>query len=64
MYHDTFASCNDVCSDGPPRPVSQSANAILDGLTECAAMPHADTVRIMELMDQVRAQWGLAYPFE
>ena len=44
--------------------VAGAANAILDGLTECAAMPHADTVRIMELMDQVRAQWGLAYPFE
>ena len=44
--------------------VADAANAILDGLTECAAMPHADTVRIMELMDQVRAQWGLTYPFE
>ena len=44
--------------------VADAANAILDGLTECAAMPHADTVRIMELMDQVRDQWGLAYPFE
>ena len=44
--------------------VADAANAILDGLTECAAMPHADTVRIMELMDQVRNQWGLTYPFE
>lgn len=29
MYHDTFASCNDVCSDGPPRPVSQSVSRSL-----------------------------------
>lgn len=44
--------------------VADAANAILDGLTECEAMPHADTVRIMELMDQIRAKWGLTYPFE
>lgn len=44
--------------------VADAANAILDGLTECSAMPHADTLRIMELMDQIRAKWGLVYPFE
>lgn len=44
--------------------VADAANAILDGLTECAAMPHADTLRIMELMDSIRGQWGLSYPFE
>lgn len=44
--------------------VAAAANAILDGLGECAEMPHADTMRIMELMDRIRGAWGLAYPFE
>ncbi len=37
---------------------------MLDGKRECAAMPHADTLRIMKLMDSLRADWGLKYPFE
>ncbi|WEV69716.1 Gfo/Idh/MocA family oxidoreductase [Bifidobacterium sp. ESL0775] len=44
--------------------VAASANAILDGKTECGEMPHADTLRIMKLMDQIRGKWGLKYPFE
>lgn len=44
--------------------VASAANAILDGKIECAEMPHSDTIRIMELMDSIRSQWGLRYPFE
>lgn len=44
--------------------VADAANAILDGQSECEAMPHADTLRIMELMDSLRERWGLRYPFE
>ncbi|MBW3079223.1 Gfo/Idh/MocA family protein [Bifidobacterium simiiventris] len=44
--------------------VAAAANAILDGLGECAEMPHSDTLRIMELMDVLRGKWGLRYPFE
>ena len=44
--------------------VAASAQAMLDGHRECEAMPHADTLRIMELMDSLRADWGLTYPFE
>ncbi|MBM6698744.1 Gfo/Idh/MocA family oxidoreductase [Bifidobacterium pullorum subsp. saeculare] len=44
--------------------VAATANAILDGKRECDAMPHADSLRIMELMDSIRAKWGLVYPFE
>ena len=44
--------------------VAAAANAILDGRTECPEMPHADTLRIMELMDEIRGRWGLKYPFE
>ncbi|KAB7789719.1 Gfo/Idh/MocA family protein [Bifidobacterium leontopitheci] len=44
--------------------VAAAANAILDGRIECAEMPHADTLRIMRLMDRLRGEWGLRYPFE
>ncbi len=44
--------------------VQEAADAITAGRTECASMPHADTVRIMELMDSIRAQFGLRYPCE
>ncbi|MCH4208804.1 Gfo/Idh/MocA family protein [Bifidobacterium sp.] len=44
--------------------VASAANAILDGKGECPEMPHADTMRIMGLMDRIRSQWGLRYPFE
>jgi predicted dehydrogenase len=44
--------------------VASAANAILDGKGECPEMPHADTMRIMQLMDRIRSQWGLKYPFE
>ena len=44
--------------------VADAANALLDGKIECEAMPHADTIRIMELMDAIRDRWGLKFPFE
>ena len=44
--------------------VAAAAQAVLDGRTECAEMSHADTMRIMKLMDSLRADWELTYPFE
>ena len=44
--------------------VAAAAQALLEGHTECAEMPHADTMRIMELMDSLRRDWNLTYPFE
>lgn len=29
---------------------------------ECPQMPHAEIIRIMELMDSLRAEWGVKYP--
>ena len=37
---------------------------IMDGETESLSMPLDETIRMMELMDSVRAQWGLVYPQE
>lgn len=39
-------------------------HAIEQGETECPEMPHAETLRILRMMDTVRAHWGLRYPCE
>ena len=38
--------------------------AIESGAPECPEMPHAETLRIMEQMDTIRAAFGIRYPFE
>lgn len=35
--------------------------AIEAGKTECEDMPHAEIIRIMKLMDGLRAEWGVRY---
>ncbi|PJM74516.1 Gfo/Idh/MocA family protein [Bifidobacterium simiarum] len=44
--------------------VVSAAKAVLRGDIECEEMPHAETLRIMRIMDGLRAQWGEVYPFE
>ncbi len=34
------------------------------GLKESDVMPLDETLALMELMDSIRAQWGLSYPME
>lgn len=38
--------------------------ALSAGKTEFEEMPHAQTLRMMRLMDDLRARWGVKYPFE
>ena len=38
--------------------------ALKKGKTECGEMTHDDTIYGMELLDQIRKQWGMKYPFE
>ncbi|MDE7028469.1 MAG: Gfo/Idh/MocA family oxidoreductase [Lachnospiraceae bacterium] len=38
--------------------------AIEKGEKECWEMPHQETLRIMKQMDELRAQWGVVFPFE
>lgn len=38
--------------------------ALENGWTECPQMPHAETVRMMKLMDSMRQSWGVVYPME
>ena len=44
--------------------VRSCMKALAEGALECPEMPHSETIRIMELMDALRAQWGVKYPFE
>lgn len=44
--------------------VRAAAKAIAQGELECPQMPHEETLRIMKIMDQLRADWNMKYPFE
>ena len=44
--------------------VEACLRALKNGDIECPEMPHAETIRVMEMMDALRAQWGVRYPFE
>lgn len=37
---------------------------LAEGKLECEEMPHAETLRIMKLMDSLRKNWGVRYPFD
>ncbi|MFC0265152.1 Gfo/Idh/MocA family protein [Alloscardovia macacae] len=44
--------------------VASAVAAINRGDVEPEQMPHAETLRMIQLMDEIRAQWGLVYPGE
>lgn len=44
--------------------VEASLEAIEKGWLEYPDIPHKETVRIMKFMDDIRANWGIKYPFE
>ena len=44
--------------------VEACIKALETGALECPEMPHAQTIHMMEVMDALRAQWGMVYPFE
>ena len=44
--------------------VREAADCIREGRLECPSMPHGETVHMMALMDHIRAQMALRYPFE
>ncbi|QPK81407.1 Gfo/Idh/MocA family oxidoreductase [Schaalia sp. ZJ405] len=43
---------------------AEVARCLAAGLTESATMPLDDTIRVMELLDTVREQLGVVYPWE
>ncbi|MBO5371217.1 MAG: Gfo/Idh/MocA family oxidoreductase [Lachnospiraceae bacterium] len=38
--------------------------ALKEGKIECEEMPHSETIRVMRLMDEIRAKWNLKFPCE
>ncbi|MDR2475572.1 MAG: Gfo/Idh/MocA family oxidoreductase [Bacteroidales bacterium] len=44
--------------------VYASVEALQNGWIESPYMPHAETLRIMRLMDGLREEWGIRFPFE
>ena len=38
--------------------------ALIDGLKEPREMPHAETLYMMQLMDDLRRKWGVRYPMD
>jgi len=44
--------------------VQAAVDAIERGDVECDAMPHAETLHVIRMMDTIRAQWGMKYPGE
>jgi len=44
--------------------VEACLRALEQGALECPEMPHAETLYMMRVMDALRAQWGMRYPFD
>ena len=44
--------------------VEASMKAIKEKKIECEQMPHSETIRMMKMMDALRKEWGIVYPFE
>lgn len=44
--------------------VEACVEAMKNGLFECPQMPHAETIKVMELMDSLRKEWGVIYPWD
>ena len=44
--------------------VLSAIRAVQEGRIECEEIPHEETLEVMRLMDALRAEWGVWYPFE
>jgi predicted dehydrogenase len=44
--------------------VEACRTALLENRLECPEMPHEETIRIMHIMDKLRKEWGVVFPFE
>lgn len=44
--------------------VEACSRALAEGKLECVEIPHTETLKVMELMDTLRRDWGIRYPFE
>jgi predicted dehydrogenase len=42
----------------------ETQEALKQGSLFCPSMPHEETIRVMEILDEIRKQLGVVYPFE
>jgi predicted dehydrogenase len=61
---DTFAPEEGQMHGGLRYEAVEVARCLADGLAESPLMPHAETLRVMEAMDEIRRQVGVRYPGE
>ena len=53
-----------TCITGYEYELQSCIKAIKDGKTECEEVPHNKTLFVMNVMDELRAAWGMKYPNE
>lgn len=44
--------------------ITETISCITEGKLECPSMPHEETLKMMRVMDGLRADWGMKYPDE
>lgn len=44
--------------------IAETISCITEGKSECPSMPHEETLKMMRVMDGLRADWGMKYPEE
>lgn len=44
--------------------IMETISCIKEGKLECPSMPHIETLKMMHVMDELRASWGMKYPDE
>ena len=44
--------------------IIETISCIKEGRLECPSMPHAETLKMMRVMDELRTSWGMKYPKE
>lgn len=42
--------------------ITETITCIQEGRLECPSMPHAETIKMMRVMDALRKEWGVHYP--
>lgn len=42
--------------------ITESIACIQNGKLECPSMPHAETLKMMRIMDELRKEWGVHFP--
>ena len=54
---------NSIYISGYEYEVESCMKAIQEGKLECPEMPHAETIRIMKILDDIRKSWNYEIPW-